>query len=154
MKKLLFGLFIAIAFMSCKGDDGRDGRDGKDGQDAFANMRTISVVVDKWTLVGEKGALGSYYSAEVDIPELTNVVFEDGIVVSYLIDPTSEGKVKRNMPFTLYKGTATADGEQLWSETYSMDYWTGTVEFRLTYSDFVTDVAPEKVEFNLVLLWN
>lgn len=151
MKKLLLGLFIAIAFMSCKGEDGRDGKDGKDG---FVNFKSALITVKEsdWQLEGTPGAANSYYYYDYDIAELNDNVYDNGAVVSYMFDP-SNADIKRNMPFVLHCGDESTP-MNTWTQTYSMEYWpNGGVRFTVTYSDFV-DANPGEESFYVTLMWN
>lgn len=151
MKKLLFGLFIAIAFMSCKGDDGRDGRDGVDGKDGAANIFTNFYTIEEadWVLAGSEAGKDAYYFAERHVPELTDAyVFDKGMPHMYMVDP--EYNVNYQMPYSVFK-----DG---YSVRYSVDYeWDNNngyyIRFYAKSSDFKETRKPSKESFYFAVIW-
>ncbi|WP_101689995.1 hypothetical protein [Dysgonomonas massiliensis] len=147
MKKLLFGLLIAIAFMSCKGDDGRDGVDGKDGVDGFTNMEVVDVRVgsEQW-VVGKDDFTGeSFFYYDWKIEELTEHRYDNGALVPYMMDLNPEIEVKHLMPYSLSSGDKIA--------TYTIDYEpAGYVRFYVKYSDLSTTKTPPTVDYVLVFL--
>jgi len=76
----VFVLFLGVAISSCKGDDGTDGIDGAtgpagaDGQDGNANVQTLT-----YDISTESG-----YGINTSVPELTQSVLENDVILSYL----------------------------------------------------------------------
>ncbi|MDR2969046.1 MAG: membrane lipoprotein lipid attachment site-containing protein [Tannerellaceae bacterium] len=157
MKRILVVFLAMIALSACEGPmgpagrDGRDGTDGRDGQDG-TKWYTASFTVNKsdWKLSGRAGDLNTYFYADKSIPELTDFVFDEGLVVGYIQTGTD---VRNGMPFVLHQGEAVDGAEFLWTETYDFDYSPGMLRFYLTYSDFNTQVLPESETFHIVLMW-
>jgi len=81
--KLMVMALGAILILSCSGEDGMDGAigpqgvDGIDGQDGNANV--VSVLVS-----GVDIAAGSN---TIDLPELTQDIFDNGFIIGYVTIP-------------------------------------------------------------------
>lgn len=89
-------------------------------------------------------ANGGYYTATVNVPELTTYVFTDGYVQCYAVD----GDYQFVLPYTRYK----ADGDYRWETTVDYEFTPGRVDFYCTANDFVEDL-PSIRYFRLVLHW-
>lgn len=157
MRKIVFILLSAIALIACEGPEGPAGRDGKDGQDGKDGYETgwyttsFTIKKSDWILSGQAGALNTYYYADKQIPELTDWVFDEGVVIGYLQTGTD---VKNGLPFVLHLGEEGNNGQEfLWTETYDFDYSPGMIRFYITYSDFNTQFPPESETFHIVLMW-
>lgn len=169
MKKFMF-LFVAaisLLLVSCEGPegpmgprgydgyDGLDGKDGIDGKDGYGTnwyVAKFTVKESDWLLSGNSGDLNSFFYADKPLKELDEFVFNSGTIVAYI--ETAKG-VKNGLPYVLHLGGSDDKGEFLWTQTYDFDFWQGGVRFYLTYSDFNTQVGPEKGDqtFHVVLMW-
>lgn len=153
MRKIAFIVLAAILLIACEGPMGPAGRDGKDGQDGYGTeWYTTSFVIKKsdWILSGPAGALNTYYYADKQIPQLSDFVFDEGLVLGYI---QTDVDVKNGLPFVLHMGEEGNGQEFLWTQTYDFDYSPGMVRFYVTYSDFNTQIAPEAETFHIVLVW-
>ena len=167
MKKYIYYLLFCLVMLlsSCNGRDGRDGRDGEDG---FANIRNITVTVERF---GQKNGWGysnmsdnNYFSAFIEIGELTKDIFDYGVVQVYRVfDDDKNNPVQQLLPCTnhnevfLEQNGATVTA--LYTETLDYQYAVGGVYIYYTLSDFAyefdnsTDVEPTRMSFRIVLMW-
>ncbi len=67
------------------GPRGQDGRDGRDGQDGNANVFSINYVVQAadWYDVGTPGTDDFFLALDLDVPEITTDIVENGLVLVY-----------------------------------------------------------------------
>ena len=148
MKKLLiFTTLLAIMFSACEGPMGPQGEPGNEN---YWHNETFTVHSNAWQLEGQQGELGSYFYYDKAVPQLTNNVFKEGIVLVYLHTLSS---VKNVMPYVLHKGDEDHLGEIFWTQTYDYDFEPGYVRLRVTYSDFITSIRPATETFSLILLY-
>ncbi len=163
MKKFTGWLFIAmLAFTACEGPEGPP---GKDGLVSYWKNIDFTITRDMWQLVGDVDEIGSYYSRVFDIPELTEAIYFDGGVLAYYRYTNNRGiEVQTPLPFTWYNIYLKEGVEQPYSVQFSYDVtptvtgsggFPGTIEFKVTFSDFVTDrtTLPEYSDFRLTLLF-
>ena len=97
IKAFLFTSFI-VALIPCEGPMGPAGRDGQDGwANIFVGYYTISSA--SWLLSeGE-----TYFYADIDCPELTEFVYNEGVVMGYyLLDYNTDYEVQIPLPFDIY----------------------------------------------------
>lgn len=157
MKKITFFLLAMLVCVACEGPMGPQGPagfDGKDGKDGYeTKWLTTSFTINKseWRLMGEPGELNTFFYADRNIPELSDYVFDEGLVIGYI---QTEKDVKNGLPFVLHLGEEIDGKEFLWTQTYDFDYSPGMVRFYITYSDFNTQYPPDSETFHIVLLWN
>lgn len=87
---------------------------------------------------------GGYYTATVDVPELTEYVCKDGFVQCYEVD----GDYQIVLPYTRYKD----DGEVMWETTLDYEFTRGRIDFYCSSNDFAEDFPGAK-RFRMVLHW-
>lgn len=150
MKKVM--LFIAAISLSLVACEGPMGPAGKDGNGTDWHIAKFTVSEKEWILSGNAGELNSYFYVDKSLKELDDFVYREGTVIAYI--ETAKG-VKNGLPYVLHLGDADSKGEFLWTQTYDFDFWEGGIRFYLTYSDFNTQVGPEKgtQTFHVVLMW-
>lgn len=156
MKKLLF-LLLVVFFASCEGPmgpmgpAGYDGQDGKDGYGTSWYITSFTIQPNEWELIGEPGDLNSYFFVDKPLKELSNTIYKEGAVVGYI---ETAKDVKNGLPYVVHLGGEDNLGEFLWTETADFDFYPGGVGFYLTYSDFNTQLRPDKPKtFHIVLMW-
>lgn len=176
MKKIVFFLMLAVALASCKGDEGpmgpsgnngqngkdgqngqngQDGKDGENGKDGIGGTnwyaQTFTIKSSDWVLEGGKNDPDSRYVAKKSIKELTQWVYDEGAVVSYI----AFDKKRFGLPFVELRAVATDDGGLYeWTETTDAQIEVGAITFFVTYSDFLTEVShPGDRTFHVVLMW-
>ena len=146
MKKLLFLMsVVAFLFASCEGPPGRD---GLNGGETYWFVRDYPISANNWQLVGGVDQLNSYYRASINISELGRDIYENGNVFCYMYQTVNGRGVQTILPFTVPK--ANDDGE-LWTETYSYDFYPGTITFYFICDDFYTNNRPPATTFRVVL---
>ncbi len=85
-----------------------------------------------------------FYTATVNVPELSTYVFTDGFVQCYEVD----GDYQFVLPYTRYKD----DGEFRWETTLDYEFTPGHVDFYCSSNDFADDFPGAK-RFRMVLHW-
>ena len=150
MKKILFLLSAAIMlFASCEGPAGRDGLD----EETYWYVRNYTIRSNDWELVNGVDQIGSYYRAEIEIPQLDREIYELGNVFCYMYYIDASGtEVQTLLPYIEHFGESTKVGEELWTKTISCDFTRGSIMFYVQYSDFFTGLEhPGTVRFRVVL---
>lgn len=106
----------------------------------------ITVPERSWERFVDADGLNAYYMASVDVPELTQTVFSDGLVQCYLVD----GSAQMVLPYTRHYEDV--NGAR-WTTTYDYEYAVGLVNFFITDNDFAGGYPAGGMKFRLVLLW-
>lgn len=175
MKKLLLFFGALTLLTACQGEPGRDGINGKDGKDGTGvNWQIIDVDIQskdwQYTFANDN----NYYYAVVDVPELTDFVYNNGNISVYLENTTSNGGKTQNLlpsvrhyevPVTK-TDTIIVDGKTYYNDstyyiqytqTTDYEYWSGQMEFYITNSDFYYDPSnltePGDKHFRIVLTY-
>lgn len=148
MKKVFFCLMsvaVLAALFSCEGPAGRDGRDGTDGLDTQFKNITLTAGVQNWTKYEEPMANSPlYYACSFDVPEITEEVFNNGVVLTYV----NLVGAQQLLPYVChYQDT---EGNQ-WTRTIDCQLAVGKVTVFVTASDFFDEV-PEAMSFHLAIL--
>ena len=157
MKKLLLLLMIvALVGSGCTKEECRCNKHDL----PIWKIVDYSIFRSEWELIGEAGEIGSYYYYVADVPELTQRVYDDGLFLCYYLFRDEHGiDVQTPLPFSAYyidawKDDYGNDWETPWSEHFSYDVATGSIAFKLVYSNFYTgNPPPARCDFRLVLLY-
>jgi hypothetical protein len=144
---------MLIACQGPAGRDGLDGANGKDGEGINWWIGNFTISANQWELVNGVNALNSYYRAEVQVPQLTEFVYENGNVFVYMFQNVNGTEVQTLLPFVVPYGEASGSEEFLWTEMYACDFAVGSVVFYVNYSDFFTENKPPATSFRIVLNW-
>ncbi|WP_139785058.1 hypothetical protein [Parabacteroides sp. Marseille-P3160] len=149
MKRLVFLLFALCLFVSCEGPMGPEGPAG-----AGSNWKVINVIVKEnaWEPYADNGTgLNAFYTAAVDVPELTSFIYKNGNVQAYMyyIDPITGDEVQTPL---FYGIPIQSNPNDTWTEFYSFDFMVGSVAFYLRYNDLAA-IPPAAREFRIVLTW-
>lgn len=99
--------------------------------------------------MGRVNENNSYFRCIVKDEYLDQFIFDKGFVMVYLIQYDGDTQVQTPLPFVMHY----ADGDNLWTETFSYDYSVGSFAFYVTYSDFVTENFPNECQFKIVMHW-
>ena len=145
MKKTLFLFFVVLLIASCQGPEGPVGQTGPQGYGT--NWKIINLTVSKtdWVESVDKNGLNRFYSSHFPMPEITPTVFNDGSVISYLL----ENSVQQPLPFVgHFQNTA----GNYWTRTIDFDYSVGGMNVYVTSSDFAV-APPDAMNFRVVLMW-
>ena len=172
MKRLLGCLLIVmIGLTACQGPmgpvgpPGKNGIDGIDGKNAAPTewyIETFRIFLKDWKRAGALNEIGSYYYFIFDVPEITEDIYYDGLVIcSYLYTDDAGYDVQTVLPFTGYFIDGIGGDENRfamyfsYSVTPTVGRFPGTIEFRVTFSDFYTGEKgpPEECNFKLTLVY-
>ncbi len=149
MKKILFFVFALIVFASC---DERD-----------VTFKTISVRVNasewQYTQQGTSDQFNNnYFYAVVDMPEITEQVFDYGEVKAYVVYDRMDYYYARKhlLPYVLHVEEPTDEGDWLfYTQTIDFTYGIGWAEFNFRMSDFAyeenTTINPSDMEFDIII---
>lgn len=148
MKKYLTYLMSAMVLVSlfaCEGPAGRDGRDGQDGLDTQFKNITLTVGQQNWTKFNEPLANSPlYYACSFDVPEITEEVFTNGVVICYV----NLAGAQQLLPYVChYQDTESNQ----WTRTIDCQIAVGKLTVFVTASDFFDEV-PEAMSFHLAIL--
>ncbi|WP_320052287.1 hypothetical protein [uncultured Acetobacteroides sp.] len=147
MKRFLPLLVAAFLLLGCEGPMGPMGPDGPTGAPGEGTSWDVSEwTVNKWTLSGNVDGNGSYYYADLAIPELTSFIANKGNVFVYKF---TNDNVQAPLPYVTHK----AEGNALWTETYDFDFTPGSIRVYVQYSDFKTSIVPPSSRFRVVMNW-
>jgi hypothetical protein len=116
---------------------------------------TVRVEAANW----EYSDLGNnnYFYAGIDLPEITQAVFEKGEVKAYLVQDRFDSYYARKnlLPYVLHKEDYINDNWVFYTETVDFTYGIGWGEFNFRASDFAyeesLDINPEGMEFDIVI---
>ena len=86
-----------------------------------------------------------YYSSTFAMPEINNIVFEQGLVQAYIV--FSNG-VQQALPCVQHNKNAKG---ATWTRTIDFQYAAGNLTFFVTNSDFIDD-QPEAMDFRVVII--
>ena len=114
MRKILYILAVAalaMGFASCEGPQGEPGRDG------LVNSKIIDFQIDQneWSYSDIKN--NNYFYGAVSVPELTNDIYDNGIIKVYREYNTgTNNKSQVELPYTNFvEYSETVNNETLWS---------------------------------------
>lgn len=137
-----------------QGQPGRDGRDGRDGAEVI-DVIFINVNTNDWDYCSDKD--NNYFFATVDMPEITEKVFDGGIIKMYRVfDYDTSYPVQVEMPFTRHNKMYIGPGDEdyvYWTETLDYEFGVGGMTIFFTTSDFYYDKQPESMRFRCVVMY-
>ena len=144
MKKIFARLLLAISLVaatcSCQGPMGPMGP-----QDEGMNWEVLNVDVPAGSW--RKSDDGSFFFANVKVPQLTKMVCEEGMVQCYI--KYSDGQ-QALLPTVRYE----SDGKDLWQRLIDYEFSVGNLDLYYTTNDFAYDPSePGHLTFRLVLQW-
>ena len=152
MKKFLFLVLACCALVSCEYENG-------------TKLKTIRVTVDardwQYTQQGDDDQFNNnYFYFGVNMPEITEKVFDYGEVKAYAVyDRNSLTYARKHLlPYVLHVEEPTAAGDWLYfTETYDFTYGIGWAEFNFRTSDFAYEdninINPPAMEFDIVITY-
>jgi len=132
-------------FACCEGPAGRD------GAETFWFVKSYTINTNQWQLVNGVDQIGSFYQAKISIPELDREIYENGNVFCYMFVRVNNVEVQTPLPYSNHYGKVVGGSEELWTETFSFDFYRGGITFNVTYSDFYTNNRPQTITFRVVL---
>ena len=153
MKKILFFVLMCCTLVSC--DYEVDG----------ARLKTIRVTVNAsdWQYTQQDASdqfNNNYFYFGVNMPEITEKVFDYGEVKAYAVfDRNSLTYARKHLlPYVLHVEEPTNTGEWLYfTETYDFTYGIGWAEFNFRTSDFAyednVNINPPAMDFDIVITY-
>lgn len=131
--KIAFGLAAMSFLSSCVVNDGPVGPQGPQGipgQDGNANVFSIryDVTASDWVVNGIEGQPGYFLELEIAVPEIDNLIVEDGLVLAYY--RAVEGDPWILLPYTFISSTA-----DRYVEVFDFIYGQGFVNFKSQADD-------------------
>lgn len=153
MKKYLTYLMSAMVLVSlfaCEGPAGRDGRDGQDGLDTQFKNITLTVGQQNWTKFEEpQNDAPFYYACSFDVPEITEEVFNNGVVICYV----NLAGAQQLLPYVCHYQTLDELNQPIrWTRTVDCQLAVNKLTVFVTYSDFYDAGVPEAMSFHLAIL--
>jgi alanine racemase len=136
MKKTFLLLVIAMFIVSCN-DSSKD-----------IQMKNVDLVANSgdWVANVDKDGLNLFYSCHFSMPEITQGVYDNGLVTAYIVldNPTAQ----EVLPFVRHFQNKAGS---LWTQTIDFDYVKGGINVYVTNSDFAVD-PPAKMTFRVVVM--
>ncbi|MCL2596686.1 MAG: hypothetical protein FWD66_03310 [Paludibacter sp.] len=148
MKKkfTILGIILAVTmiFSACEGPEGPPGKNGNNG----TNWEIIPFTVrsNQWVEYKDPNGLNRYYSCLINVPEITDFIATQGLVLCYLV---YEDDVQIVLPSVRHYQDTNGN---YWTQTIDFDFEPGDVVVYITNSDFVADWPPT-MYFSLRLIW-
>jgi hypothetical protein len=142
MKRLLFLFALTTMLVSC-GDTVVEKYTTED-----YHIQTINLTAraQDWIINSAPNIdIPLYYACTFAMPEINNLVFEQGLVQAYIV---FDG-VQQVLPFVQHNKNA--DGV-MWTRTIDYRYAVGDLTIFVTNSDFIVD-PPEAMNFRAVIMW-
>lgn len=170
MKKIFLAVLFCLPMFflsSCRGLDGLDGlpgRDGRDGLDGVATIKTVIINVPESSWEYSDVDNNNYFSATVDVPEITEDAFDYGLIKMYRVyDYGKSTAAQVEMPYIRLKewcpGDVDGDGYDDWyfyTEEVDYEIGIGGVTICYTASDFDYELdesfIPEAMQFRCVVM--
>lgn len=146
MKKILFLLVIFFTLVAC------------DNPHHCTKINTISVKVleSEWQYTDYNN--NNYFYAIVDMPEITENIFDNGEVKAYIVFDRLDYYYARKhlLPYVLHVEEPTEDNDwKFFTETIDFTYGIGWAEFNVNRSDFEHEIDltinPVAMEFDIVI---
>ena len=159
MKKILFLLCVTCVLVACVSNPTYIEQEG-------ATLKTIKVTVraNEWsyTQQGDEDQFNNnYFYAVVDMPEITEDVFDYGEVKAYAVfDRNSLTYARKHLlPYVLHAEEKNVYGEWVfYTQTIDFTYGIGWAEFNFRMSDFAYEnedvtINPPAMEFDVVITY-
>lgn len=158
MKKYLF---LAVAVLSLIGCNGKDGKDGRDGKDGLVNVAVIDLDAsgNGWEYASLQSE--NYFVAKFDMPEITNYIYDNGLVQVYREWGTGTAEaVQQVLPYSRHHEWLDEKNNawNFYTETVDYEYGAGFLNIFYTASDFAyedesTPTKPEAMHFRVQVMW-
>lgn len=155
MKKILLVFSIALVVVGCN-------LTHVDQDSAILKTIKIKVRAKEWlyTQQGNDDQYNNnYFYAVVNMPEITENVFDYGEVKAYAVFNRNSPTYARKhlLPYVLHVEEPTNTGDWLYfTETYDFIYGIGWAEFNFRTSDFAyednVNINPPAMEFDVVII--
>ncbi|MDR1623680.1 MAG: hypothetical protein LBS04_01740 [Tannerellaceae bacterium] len=143
MKRLLFVLFIAVAFASCEGPMGPQGPAGEPGgtwDEDFFVVRPNEWMTEKGAI---PGTANFYYFHRREWSAMDELAVERGIVIGYVEDFNGNYTA---LPYVFHDRDA-----RDWTVTTSLSFYQGGFEIQVTNSDFEAIPPLKDMVFRVII---
>ena len=144
MKKVILFTLLATIFVSCEGPMGPRGYDGRDGLLSVWHVIELPANSTDWQGF-PNNSNPAFYSIAFNVPEITENIFLDGVVLCYLFD--------NGRQIILPSVRHYQEGDFLYTQTIDYEYYVGGIEVFLTNSDFFYPARPANMTFVLQILY-
>jgi hypothetical protein len=139
MKKLALLLAVATIGISCR-REGPPGPPGPRGPGANFTILNATVNPNDWQPFGNPGEPDFQYFAVFNAPEITQNVFNNSLVVGYIID----NNIAFILPNTINYGDFITE--------FSMIHTVGSIEFIAKDSDLFTEAPTNPIDFRVYIV--
>lgn len=157
MKRLFQAAIIILSLgllASCKGEPGLNGRDG------VGVISTVLINVPQSAWEYSRIDNNNYFYATVDMPEITNPVYEEGLIKMYrAYDFGSDYSAQTELPYVRHNEEYVEDGGYMvfYTETVDYEFSVGKMTIFYTESDFNYEIdesfIPETMQFRCVIMY-
>ena len=150
MKKIFFFALI-LCMTSCIITN-----EGNSSATSGTSLKTITIKVSELDWKYTNQGNNNYFYVGVDVPEITNTVFNKGEVKAYLVKDRNDSYYARKhaLPYVMHKEEYVNVDRVFYTETVDFTYGIGWVEFNFRASDFAyedVNINPEAMEFDVVI---
>ncbi|MCQ2347378.1 MAG: hypothetical protein MJZ92_05570 [Paludibacteraceae bacterium] len=163
MKKILYVLLVALSattLVSCKGEKGDPGMPGRDGKDGASIVKNVIINVEQKNWGYSNTDNNNYFFATVDMPEITEKIFDGGIIKMYRVwNYETKDAIQTEMPYTR-QYEVLPDGSSAWyfyTEHIDYDFGIGKMTIYYSVSDFDYELdetfVPEAMQFRCVIMY-
>lgn len=136
MKKVFSLLALTLVVMGCR----REGPEGPQGPPADFTILNVTVQPNDWQPFGEFEQADFQFVAGFDAPEITQRVFDESLVIGYLVD---------NGVAFLLPNTINFDG---FVTEFSMIHAVGIVEFIVKDSDLRSEPPQTATSYRVYII--
>lgn len=140
--------------MGLPGPMGPQGPQGPAGEGAGFKTVIVSVPQESWVISDYKD--NNYFTAKIQMPEITKDIFKFGDVSVYrTYNFESNDPSQQILPFTRHHEEIDGDQTFFYTETIDYEYGVGWLRIYYTLSDFFYELdlgfVPDPMEFRVVL---
>ncbi len=139
MKKALLFLVVGLGIMGCR-REGPEGPPGPPGAPASFTILDITVQPQDWMPFGEAEEPDFQWTAGFDAPEISQRVFNEALVIGYLID----NGVAFILPNTI--------NFEVFTREFSMIHAVGVVEFIVKDSDLKSTPPEGPINYRVYII--
>ncbi len=127
-----------------------------------STQQVVNVVVDAsdWQYTGKNSDTtpynNNYFFANIDVPEITENVFDYGQVQAYIVyDRTTKDPIQHLLPYVRHYEELNDTIWNYYTETVDCTYGIGWIEFNYRASDFAyednVNINPKSMDFRIVI---
>lgn len=140
MKKLLLFSLLVLTMVSCTINE--------DEPDTYWKIVNVTVDAEDWRRYTDNNGLNPFYACEIDMPEFTSQLLNDGMIQTYFVSETTP-RYQGTLPYVRHYENNEGN---TWTTTTDCTYGLGTMTFYVTHSDFA-NVPPGDMSFRVVIMW-